>query len=234
MAKASAAAEPSMEEILASIRRIISDEAPQPAKAEPPAAAKPAPKPAPAPAPEPEPMMADEGERMSEEDLDKLFAQSDDGGGSGDEEVMDLGGLEAEEPLDLVEGLDPENGDLQFLDVSSEAPAEESWDEDVAAEPPPPPPPPKPKAKAAPPPPPPPVYEEVEDDEPLISERAGASVNAAFGQLTHTILASNARTLDDIVKEMLRPMLKAWLDDNLPTIVERLVRAEIERVSRGR
>jgi cell pole-organizing protein PopZ len=33
---------------------------------------------------------------------------------------------------------------------------------------------------------------------------------------------------------MLRPMLKVWLDDNLPGLVERLVRAEIERVSRGR
>jgi cell pole-organizing protein PopZ len=32
---------------------------------------------------------------------------------------------------------------------------------------------------------------------------------------------------------MLRPMLKKWLDDNLPTIVERLVRVEIERVARG-
>jgi len=32
---------------------------------------------------------------------------------------------------------------------------------------------------------------------------------------------------------MLRPMLKAWLDENLPGIVERLVRAEIERLARG-
>jgi cell pole-organizing protein PopZ len=46
-------------------------------------------------------------------------------------------------------------------------------------------------------------------------------------------LVQNARTLDDLVQDMLRPMLKAWLDDNLPTIVERLVRTEIERVSRG-
>ncbi len=45
---------------------------------------------------------------------------------------------------------------------------------------------------------------------------------------------NNARTLEDLVKEMLRPMLKAWLDDNLPGLVERIVRAEIERVSRGR
>jgi cell pole-organizing protein PopZ len=33
---------------------------------------------------------------------------------------------------------------------------------------------------------------------------------------------------------MLRPMLKSWLDDNLPHMVERLVRSEIERVTRGR
>ncbi len=44
----------------------------------------------------------------------------------------------------------------------------------------------------------------------------------------------NARTLEDLVKEMLRPMLKSWLDDNLPGLVERIVKAEIERVSRGR
>ena len=49
-----------------------------------------------------------------------------------------------------------------------------------------------------------------------------------------TVLSNNARTLEDLVKEMLRPMLKAWLDDNLPGLVERIVRAEIERVSRGR
>ena len=48
------------------------------------------------------------------------------------------------------------------------------------------------------------------------------------------MLVQNARTLEDLVREMLRPMLKAWLDDNLPNMVERMVRAEIERVSRGR
>ncbi len=50
----------------------------------------------------------------------------------------------------------------------------------------------------------------------------------------NTVLSSNARTLEDLVKEMLRPMLKSWLDDNLPGMVERIVKAEIERVSRGR
>jgi uncharacterized protein len=37
-----------------------------------------------------------------------------------------------------------------------------------------------------------------------------------------------------VVSEILRPMLKSWLDEHLPEIVDRLVRAEIERVSRGR
>ena len=56
----------------------------------------------------------------------------------------------------------------------------------------------------------------------------------AFSSLAYTVLAQNSRTLEDLVREMLKPMLKAWLDDNLPNMVERLVRAEIERVSRGR
>jgi hypothetical protein len=47
------------------------------------------------------------------------------------------------------------------------------------------------------------------------------------------VLSENARTLEDIVKEMMRPMLKDWLDENLPGLVERIVRAEIERVARG-
>jgi cell pole-organizing protein PopZ len=68
---------------------------------------------------------------------------------------------------------------------------------------------------------------------PMLSAEATAAVNSAFGTLAHTVLVQNARTLEDLVKEMLRPMLKMWLDDNLPNLVERLVRAEIERVSRG-
>jgi uncharacterized protein len=70
--------------------------------------------------------------------------------------------------------------------------------------------------------------------EALLSSAAGASVGQAFNMLSHTVLTQNARTLEDLVKEMLKPMLKMWLDDNLPPLVERLVRAEIERVARGR
>jgi cell pole-organizing protein PopZ len=67
----------------------------------------------------------------------------------------------------------------------------------------------------------------------LLSGASLAAVDSAFNSLAQTVLVQNARTLEDLVKEMLRPMLKTWLDDNLPGLVERLVRAEIERVSRG-
>ena len=68
----------------------------------------------------------------------------------------------------------------------------------------------------------------------LISSATVSAVDSAFNSLAYTVLGQNARTLEDLVKEMLRPMLKSWLDDNLPGLVERIVRAEIERVSRGR
>jgi uncharacterized protein len=68
----------------------------------------------------------------------------------------------------------------------------------------------------------------------LLSRSTSAAVDSAFNTLAQTVLVQNARTLEDLVREMLRPMLKSWLDDNLPGLVERLVRAEIERVSRGR
>jgi cell pole-organizing protein PopZ len=41
-------------------------------------------------------------------------------------------------------------------------------------------------------------------------------------------------TLEDVVREALRPMLKSWPDENLPRLVQRMVEAEIERVTRGR
>jgi cell pole-organizing protein PopZ len=69
---------------------------------------------------------------------------------------------------------------------------------------------------------------------PLLSSATTTAVNSAFNALAQTVLVQNARTLEDLVKEMLRPLLKTWLDDNLPGLVERLVRTEIERVSRGR
>lgn len=67
----------------------------------------------------------------------------------------------------------------------------------------------------------------------LVSLQTGEKVAAAFGELDAAIAAGQRRSFDEIAEEMLRPMLTQWLDDNLPTLVERLVREEIERVSRG-
>lgn len=70
-------------------------------------------------------------------------------------------------------------------------------------------------------------------EERLLSNVSDSAVSHAFNTLAHTVFAQNAMTLEDVVKDMLRPLLKSWLDDNLPPLVERLVRAEIERVARG-
>ena len=70
-------------------------------------------------------------------------------------------------------------------------------------------------------------------DQGLLSIESGKSITAAFSALSAASLAHENVNFDGIAREMLRPMLKSWLDDNLPTLVERLVRAEIERVARG-
>ena len=69
---------------------------------------------------------------------------------------------------------------------------------------------------------------------PLLSPDVDTAVGEAFGRLATTGQPADSRPVDQIVEDMLRPMLRAWLDDNLPRMVERLVREEIERVSRGR
>ena len=173
--------EPSMEEILASIRRIIADDT----GAEPPPAA--------APEPEPEPSAAVED----------------------DSDVLDLATVAKPEP--------PPSDDIEFREVEEPLLVlPKALQPEPEPEPEPAPvvrPPRRPVA-------PPPV-------ESLLSPDTNAAVASAFDALGATILAQNARTLDDLVKEMLRPMLQSWLDQNLPGLVERLVRAEIERVSKG-
>ncbi|KST57213.1 hypothetical protein AO398_25865 [Methylobacterium sp. GXS13] len=173
-----------MEEILASIRRIIADDQ----------AAKPAET---ASAPEPDDVL----------DLAEVA-----------EPVMRPRAVPPPEPT-------PAPLDFDAIDFEDEAIAE--------PEPEPAPPP----ARPSPPPQPQPMFQAPRpepESEALVSPATDATVNGAFNLLAHTVLTQNARTLEDLVKEMLRPMLKSWLDDNLPAVVERLVRAEIERVSRGR
>jgi hypothetical protein len=67
----------------------------------------------------------------------------------------------------------------------------------------------------------------------ILSEHAERKVAAAFGELSDAFAARSRRTFDELAAEMLQPMLQDWLDNNLPSLVERLVREEIERVARG-
>ena len=82
---------------------------------------------------------------------------------------------------------------------------------------------------AANPPPPPPVAEE----SPLVSTKTDHAVSAAFEALSASLALRGDELAENMTREILRPMLKAWLDENLPSLVERLVRAEIQRVARG-
>ena len=71
------------------------------------------------------------------------------------------------------------------------------------------------------------------DEAPLLSDEAENAVSAAFQSLTDSMTAHGLEVAAQMAREMLRPMIKTWLDENLPAMVERLVRAEIQRVARG-
>lgn len=74
-------------------------------------------------------------------------------------------------------------------------------------------------------------------EEPLVDPAAVAAAASSLGSLMRTLAAERhvpvhrrGPTIEDIVREELRPMLKQWLDTHLPATVERLVRQEIARV----
>jgi cell pole-organizing protein PopZ len=95
------------------------------------------------------------------------------------------------------------------------------------------------EAEPAPEPPPTPEPEPLALDEApsdgLVSASVAAAAAATFGRLSSGVLMpAEGRTLEDVVRELLRPMLQQWLDDNLPGIVQQAVEAEVERISRGR
>jgi len=223
MSQTAKAQEPSMEEILASIRRIIADD--DPAK---PAAAKPAAPPPPVPPrpaampprqpvpPSPPPRAAPEP-AMDQRGVDAMLAGLD----------APAGGIPppAEDVLELTEQMaapsDEEAPSFQTIDGQSDV---------IFTDAPPPEPPRAVEEPRRQPPPP----QAAPIDRTIMSAHTSAAVDSAFNALAQTVLVQNARTLEDLVREMLRPMLKSWLDDNLPGMVERIVKAEIERVSRGR
>jgi cell pole-organizing protein PopZ len=70
-------------------------------------------------------------------------------------------------------------------------------------------------------------------EEKLLSREATAAIGSAFNTLAETV-RKHEPTLEDVVRETLRPMLKSWLDENLTRVVEQMVQVEIERVTRER
>jgi cell pole-organizing protein PopZ len=230
--------EPSMEEILASIRRIIADDEAKPVAAEKPTSPaapvkqdRPAPaiaakaatndvpanpvpsKAAAAAAPPPIPAAAASN---SQDDIDALLNGLDETTTA--EEIRppspDGDVLELTDEMALPDSSEPAfkkvepSDDLEFAEAAKVMSRQPSFE--------------------------PPLVESVSPPQQILSRSTVSAVESAFNTLAHTVLSNNARTLEDLVKEMLRPMLKSWLDDNLPGLVERIVKSEIERVSRGR
>lgn len=67
----------------------------------------------------------------------------------------------------------------------------------------------------------------------LVSEPTRARVGGSLNDLSETLAKEAKRQLPEMTEAMLKPMLSDWLDNNLPSLVERLVREEIERIARG-
>lgn len=78
------------------------------------------------------------------------------------------------------------------------------------------------------------VHTQAEDA--MLDEGAASAASSAFANLSDSVRVSDGpgKTLEDIVTEMLKPMVKDWLDANLPAIVEEKVEEEVQRVARRR
>ena len=73
------------------------------------------------------------------------------------------------------------------------------------------------------------------DDDSLLSAPIADQAASHFGALARSItMPAEGRTLEDLTRELLRPLLRDWLDQHLPGIVEAQVQAEVERISRRR
>lgn len=201
MAEQSAENEPSMEEILSSIRRIINEddeEAPAEEEASAEAAAEPV-------------------EEVGQDDVDAMFDEAPAVEEPAEAEAEPEDVLELTDMVDEPDtGTDPMSmdGDLMIVDreqdeVVAEAEPEIDFDALDATE---------------------------GAGEGIMGEQPAAAAMGSFHTLADQIRISEeeGRTLEGVVRALLRPMLKEWLDANLPAIVDEKVQAEIDRVSRRR
>jgi len=220
--------EPSMEEILASIRRIISEDGEDgdqdgKNRSDPPAAtnghdlgARPAP-------PSEEPVMELTEAQIAPAEDGRDEPDDDDGASDAEAPASEEPMLELsdDEPLDDPEPAEPEPSAAAEPVVPSPAPAPAARAPED---------PPKPMADT--------------DDDKLVSDATEAATGAAFARFldskvraeaqsaTPVGVGDGAKTLEDLVKELLRPLLREWMDENLPRIVERVVEREVERMGR--
>lgn len=194
--------EPSIEEILTSIRQIISDDDEE----EETTAAPPAEKQKEKPAPEPEP---------EEEEPIELTEKADPEPAEEEDEPEDE--LEPEAEPEPEPEPEPESEGIMEIDMQDAEDEEPEADEDDTMdeidEPPP---------------------ARVKDDDALLTQRAEDAAYTGFKQLAAktAIDTITGVTIEEIVRDELRPMLRVWLDQNLPDIVERLVKDELDKVAR--
>ncbi|WP_297103662.1 DUF2497 domain-containing protein [uncultured Devosia sp.] len=242
--------EPSMDEILSSIRQIIADDDAAGAPRRPSVQSAPPPMQA-APA---KPLGEQDDRDLSDmlDDIEPLalspsqiVEEGDDVEGfSFDSILADTEGADAEGPS-LVEAEDVTFDAEDDLPSFDPAPTRELPEDK-----------PQPVAKAAPQPrfdpEPEPVFEPEPVEEPmaqadalpdptltadmadeLLEPATRAAVRGSIGKLTALGIGNPSLTIEAMMRDMLRPMLKEWLDENLPAVVERMVEKEIARVSRG-
>ena len=203
--------EPTMEEILASIRRIISEDTPEEeeggeeaAEAEPEAAA-----------PEPEEEPAAEEPPVEEPPAEEPPAEEEAEEGDDDDDALELTQMVADD------------GSVVDLNAEREAARAREQDEEPAA-----------PDEGAP-------EIDLEEAAPAPDEEASLLADTTRSAATSSLLSLAAvadqqnlanlteggnRTLEALVRETLEPHLKTWLDANLPVLVERIVREEIQKM----
>jgi cell pole-organizing protein PopZ len=211
--------EPSMDEILSSIRQIIADDDAGGAPRKPAISAAPPPPPAARAMPEPEPEYEPEPEPLA---------------------------LTAEQMLRDLPEAEPEPEGFSFDDILGETqqgdePEMAASSSFVLPDSPPPPrfqplPLPERSRPAAPisraaPLPEPQLTEDMAEQ--LIEPATEMAVQGAFARISNLSGIGTGITIEQMLREMLKPMLKEWLDENLPSMVERIVEQEIARAARG-
>lgn len=187
--------EPSMEEILASIRRIISEDEEIPAEA----AAEPAP--------------VRESAVVDIETANEVFRTAP--AAHSDFDVPDSEEDAVETVLSDDESFDADSIVDEIADEEDGA-GDHLETEDVAM------------IKDA-------VMSTVEEEGAMLGEATASAASKAFQSLSQTVKVSNGdgRTLEDIATEIMKPLVKEWLDENLPGIVEEKVEREVQRLARN-